>query len=309
MNASGGASWAKRIIDTLALNGIQRHTRDSLVDVLGVLGCEAEYALSFLQPARKIPFPTFQQGEIWLSRCYQLSKRLADISIQLELATQQFLNEFVCIDTTLSAGERDSASFSGPATDAWSAQFDATPDIWWQDAGEITVPTESIEIWLRRAGFGYRHIIAVKLPDHIEAMETTLRMIFTALHSLPPAGVLPNASLYIGLVHISGEFCGDLVPHHLHDLDKRHVGLLTALTTIRRMGPSALEPDIIWAQDELDRARQLLAPVQTAEGRITRPLARTTGNLFVQQMIREWELLITQLQQMQYNQGINPSFR
>ena len=186
--------------------------------------------------------------------------------------------------------------------DAWSVRFDATPDVWWPERGEVTTDSEPIEVWLRRAGFAYRHTVSVGLPGHVEALTDSLNFLLHALQTLPPRGVLTRISLLLGLQAISGEIEGDLIPHHIRDLDQRHVGLLTGIETIARLAmraSNAVESDIVWARGELGRARMALGG-KTQHGvtgaRVTRLLSHPTGNLWARQLVAEWEHTVTQLE-------------
>lgn len=122
-----------------------------------------------------------------------------------------------------------------------------------------------------------------------------------ALRTLPPGGVVTRDAIAISLMTLATEIEGDLVPHHLRDLDARHVGLLTGIATLLRLTPLAgasLRADIAWAQGELARARTMLADQPPASGSATRPLSYQTGKLWARQLVTDWERTLAQLEAM-----------
>lgn len=308
MTTGETTTWDIRLVRGMAGMGAPVEVTDTLVTVLGALGCEAEYGLSFLYSSATVPQPTPAQGELWLRQCYQLGQRLARLSADLEVALQAYLDALVAIEPALATvleNPTHRKRETNPKADSWIARFDATPDVWWPERGEIAVAGEPIELWLRRAGFAYRHTVTVGLPGHVETLTDTLGLILHALQTLPPRGVLTRESLYLGLQALATEVVGDLVPHHIYDLDGRHIGMLTGITTIMRLAaePASLDGDIIWARGELARARLALQgqghrAAAATGGHITRPLAHRTGNLWARQLIAEWERTIAQLAAM-----------
>jgi len=302
-------TWDVRLVRGLAGMGAPVEATDALVTTLGALGCEAEFGLGLLYPMAVAPQPTPAQGEMWLRQCFQLGQRLARITNDLAVALQAYLAALEAADPSLAASQEPLTSHRiNPKADSWISRFDATPDVWWPERGGVVMGQEPIELWLRRAGFAYRHVVNVGLPEHIEAMAETLSLVLHALQTLPPRGVLTRASLYLGLQEISAETVGDLAPHHIYDIDTRHVGLLTGITTILRFAASEAAPidgDIIWARGELARARLALQGHQrrSGGGRNTRPLSQHTGNLWVRQLVAEWEQTITQLEAIRVAQA------
>jgi hypothetical protein len=292
------ATWDARLVRGIGVAGIAPETGDTLIAALGALGCEAEYGQTLLHISDTVPRPTHSQGEQWLRQCANFCQRLMRLSTDFEIAAQGYLTALarIAANHPLRAG-RDGESTTGWGRDSWSAQFDATPDVWWPERGDIAVESESLELWLRRAGFSYRQSVESGLPEHIEAMTEALHLVLHALRTLPPSGVVTHASLALGLQTLSATFEGDLVPHHLLDLDERHVGLVTALAAIARLDPAEarLEVDIAWARGELDQARLLLQD-HRGPGRVTRPLTPPTGNLWARQLVAEWEHTLAQLE-------------
>ncbi|MBA3823917.1 MAG: hypothetical protein H0X24_08480, partial [Ktedonobacterales bacterium] len=214
------------------------------------------------------------------------------LSADFEVAAQTYLHALEGLASAPSpASQRH-------ALDAWSARFDETLDVWWPERGDIAPPGEPLELWLRRAGYAYRHIVNLGLPAHFETLAEALGTLLHALRTLPPGGVLARASLALGIETLAATFAGDLVPHHIADMDARHPGLLTGLTTIAQLTPAenALPSDISWARGELVRAQQPLRSGQNGTGRVTRPLPSTTGSLWVRHIITEWEQTVAQLE-------------
>ena len=292
-------TWDVRLVRGVAMLGIAPECSDALVATLGALGCEAEFGQSLLRISAEMPRPTRAQGEHWLRQCYGLCQRLSRLSTDFEVAAQSYLDALDLLDARPSAPPPVTASGQRHGHDSWSAQFDATPDVWWPERGDVALESEPLDIWLRRAGFSYRHIVMLGLPEHFEALAEALGLVLHALQTLPPSGVLARASLTLGLQTLSSTFAGDLLPHHMQDIDQRHVGLLTGLATIARLDGNAanIEHDIAWAQAELARAREMLTG-KRGVGRVTRPLAPVTGNLWARQLVDEWERTVAQLATM-----------
>jgi len=305
MNVDTG-SWDLRLVRGLASMGMSEENTvemtDSLVTVLGALGCEAEFAQHFLYPAATVASPTKAQAEHWLQQLYYLCQRLLRLASDFEVAVQVYLHALVALEPSLAdtATESDAPS----SQDSWSARFDATPSVWWTECGDVSLGGEPIELWLRRAGFPYRHCIAVALPQHVDEVGTILNTLLHALQTLPPRGILTRQALYLGLQSLANDLTADMVPHHLLDIDASHVGLLTGIATVLQLGKQnaaeSLAGDITWAHGELVGARAALQGQSTLQrGRITRPLATSTANLWASQLVREWEQTVAQLQSMQ----------
>lgn len=287
-----------RLVLGFEMSDVREETRALLVTALGALGCEAEFGLGLLQTPLTRPQPTHAEGEQWLRQCYLLGQRLVRTSTEAQVAIQSYLG-------ALAAAELDRPSLASDVavhltlSDAWGARFDATPGVWWPEQGAVAIEREPIELWLRRAGFGYRHIVTIGLPTHLEALDHTLGLVMHALRTLPPGGVVTRDAIAISLMTLSTEIEGDLVPHHLRDLDARHVGLLTGIATLLRLTPRAgasLGADLAWARGELARARALLPDQPQQPGSATRPLTYQTGKLWARQLVADWERTLAQLE-------------
>ena len=297
-------AWDARLVRGLTMTGISAEASDALVATLGALGCEAEYGLDLLRISADVPAPTHAQGDAWLRQCYNLCRRLIRLASDYEVAAQGYL---LALDAFAAAPAIANTASAAPH-DTWISRFDGTPDVWWPERGEIVPPGDAIEWWLRQAGYAYRHVINLGLPAHIEALAEALGTLLHALHTLPPSGVLARPSLALGIETLAATFAGDLVPHHIADIDARHPGLLTALTAIVRLTPreNRLDADIAWAQGELTRAQTTLRGSHNGVGRVTRTLPSTTGSLWAKQIIREWEQTVAQLTALQGTTPASP---
>jgi len=290
-------AWDGRLVRGLSMPGIAPEVSEALVTALGALGCEAEFGLALLRVSDEVPRPTHAQGEQWLRQCYGLCQRLVRLSADFEVASQAYL---AALDQWAVQASKTAAAAAqlDRSRDSWGAQFDATPDVWWPERGDIAVENEAQDFWLRRAGYSYRHIVNIGLAAHLEALAEALNLVLHALRTLPPGGVLTRASLALGLETLSATFEGDLIPHHMLDLDARHVGLQTGILTIARLDPSTadLAADVAWARGELERARATLLGSRNGPGRVTRPLTAVTGNLWQKQIVTEWERTVALLE-------------
>ncbi len=313
MQYGTGSEWDRRLVRGVTGAGAPAEASDALIAALGGLGCEAEFGLALLHATAREPRPDHALGEQWLRQCLGVCQRVARIAAELELAVQSYTDALLRVEPSLVAlarGEEFVRDLPERQDDDWTAQFDDVPDVWWPESGAVALGSEPIELWLRRAGFPYRHAVTLGLPEHVEVLADALGLALHALHTLPPRGVITRASLYLGLQALTAEFGGDLVPHHLADIDTRHVGLATGVTTLLRLGkePASLAGDIAWARAELDRARALLADDTPygAKSRATRPLTRRTGNLWARQLVGEWERTLATLESLR---GATPIVR
>jgi hypothetical protein len=295
------SEWDRRLMCGLTGVGAPAVASDTLVQALGALGCEAEFGLALLQAPARLPRPTLSDGIGWLRQCLGLCQRLMRVSRDLEAAAQSFCIALSDVEPDLAAiagGGAQAAKPAAPRGDLWAAQFDALPTVWWPEPGAVEPGTEPVEWWLRRAGFAYRHCMTLGLPEHLEALTDGLSLALHALRALPPRGVVSRASLYLGVQALATEIAGDLVPHHIVDLDTHHIGLVTASLTLLHLHaePAPLSGDIAWARAELDRARAMLGGPPAMGSRVTRPLTRRTGNLWARQLVAEWERTLARLE-------------
>jgi hypothetical protein len=289
-------TWDGRLVRGMTLPGIAPEVCDALVTALGALGCEAEFGVELLARNTVLPRPTHAQGDRWLRQCYGLCQRLIRLSAEYEVAAQGYLTALEQV-----AARSDLKPANGRhRRDSWAAQFDATPDVWWPERGDIAPGGEGWDFWLRRAGYSYRHVVTIGLTTHLEALSDALHLVLHALRTLPPGGVLTLDSLALGLHTLSATFEGDLIPHHMLNIDDRHVGLLTAITAIARLdaGSASLPADIAWARGELERARAVLRGGRNGPGRATRPITSVTGNLWAKQLVAEWESIVALLESL-----------
>ncbi len=261
MVTSPRGAWEARLEHGLRLPGIAPEIADALILALGDLGCEAEFGLRLTGISGALPQPTRAQGEAWLRQIAAFGQRLARVSARFHVAAQSMI-----------------AALGGGAGEA---------EAWWPAAGAVAPEGEPIEIWLRRAGFPLRHVVSIGLPERLEALAEALDTLLHALHTLPPSGVVTRATLAQGMDTLATLFGGDLIPHHVRDLDAFHAGLVTGALTIARIpqAASSVEGDLRWAEGELTRARMLA----NGSARTTQPLPGTTGNLWAQRLVREWE--------------------
>jgi hypothetical protein len=298
--------WNRRLVRGLTGTSANDDSADALVAALGALGCEAEYALNILHTPARMPQPTHVQAENWLQHCYHLGQRVAHLAADFDVAAQAYLAALVASDPSVGRDDEYNPNRQYPH-DPWSARFDATPNVWWPEQGAVAVHVESIAFWLRRGGYAYRHCISLGLPEHIEALTDTLGLVLHALQTLPPGGIISRISLYMGVQHLLADISGDLVPHHIRDIDARHVGLLTGIATLARLSDgnqASITTDIAWARGELERARATLNSNGTqGVGRITRPLATRTGNLWANQIVAEWERTVAQLEALRASES------
>lgn len=291
--------WDVRLLRGFAVAGVSEEARGELVAALGALGCEAEFGLALLRTPATLRRPLPRQGEQWLRQVQRLSRRLVTQSEAFQLAAQGYL---AALAASTAAPERPTMPVA-VTRDAWGQRFDATPGVWWPERGAVALQAEPAEYWLRRAGFPLRHSVSVGLPEHLETLENTLALLLHALHTLPPSGVVSREALAISLITLATDLQGDLVPHHLLDMDPRHIGLVTACATLLRLrAPDAtdLTSDIAWAQGELNRARAHLAV--SATGSVTRPLTRPTNKLWAREVVADWERTLARLEALRAEQ-------
>jgi hypothetical protein len=208
--------------------------RATLGAALGQIGVEAEYLLLLVssfpgneRPSRALAFQ-------FLQRLTSALARVVDASANLEAATQGYLSALS------EAYPRLSEAFG------WSSS-------WWPTFSGYTAPGAPIEARLRRCGFAYRHVLESHLPPHLEAILEQLALTLYALCVLPPAGVVPLASLARGLDELSTAMQGEITPRHIKGLsgDARYPGALGAVQRLMELdarGDTSLESDIAWAR-------------------------------------------------------------
>lgn len=234
--------WEGRLYAGLRVSCVPPEIRAKLTGALGELGVEAEYFLALIQSFPGMPPHPHERGEAFLLGMEAACHRLMSVASTLEVATQSYLNALEIGYPELRA-ERD-------------------VEAWWPPFGGYALPGESIELRLRRCGYAYRHVVAVHLASNIEAVTEHVALILHALTTLPPAGVLPAASLYQGLYELSSATQGYIIPHHVTDLNARTPGLLTSIAWLRGLDTredTSLTSDLAWAHTQYALARQLAA--------------------------------------------------
>lgn len=237
-----GAGWESRLYSGLRMPRLPADTRARLAEALGTLGVEAEYFLKLLAGFPSNGKPSHTQGVIFLSQLEAAARRLYHTADTLEIATQGYL-------TALEAGYPE---VRGQNTDT---------DPWWPAPGNFELPGESIELWMRRCGFAYRHVVEVYLSANISAIASQMAQVLNALTILPPAGVVPAGSLYQGLYELSSALQGHIVPRHIGDLDSQTPGLLTGISRLRRLDveeDTSLQSDLLWARAQLKSVQDFL---------------------------------------------------
>ncbi|HLJ80358.1 MAG TPA: hypothetical protein VKT52_02655 [Ktedonobacterales bacterium] len=236
------SGWEERVYAGLRVVRVPPEIRASLTGALGELGVEAEYFLALIQGFPGVPPYAHERGEAFLLRLEAACHRLMAVAGTLEVATQSYLS-------ALEAG------YPGLRT-----QWDS--DAWWPPFGGYAMRGEPLELRLRRCGFAYRHVVAAHLASNVEAVAEHLALTLHALATLPPAGVLPAASLHQGLYELSSAMQGYIISHHVSDMDERTPGLLTGIAWLRGLDAredTSLKSDIAWAQAQYNAARQLAA--------------------------------------------------
>ena len=155
---------------------------------------------------------------------------------------------------------------------------------WWPDQPTSQLKDGSLEMGLRRCGFAYRHVAAVHLADHAQAIGEQMVLVLHALNSLPPAGVLPLSSLHAGLYELAEGVQGDVVLRHLRDVSADHPGLLTGIARLRQLDATedrSVEADVAWARGQLAELERLSATIAGKAGQTpSAPARRGLGALF-----------------------------
>ena len=277
---SGG--WETRLPSALRLRGIPEDVQARMIAALGAAGVEAEFFLRLLRdfPGRG-PF-TRAHGTAFLTQLAAWANRVVAAGAALEVATQGYL---AALDTAF------------PMLRAASATGDDA-DVWWPPLPPLVLGGEPLELRLRRCGFAYRHVVAVQLASTVETVAEHLAQLLQALLTLPPAGVLPAATLYSGLSELTATIQGYLIPYHLVGRDTRTPGLLPAIARLRQLDMTdspTLASDIAWAQAQYASARATLTQARSAAKtmRVTMRPALPPG------VLREWQATIAALEALE----------
>ena len=266
--------WERRPLAGLTVASVAPQTRYALVRALGEAGVEAEFFLTLVRVVSALR-PVFPRGRrrLLLLQLLAAAQRISRVAASLEVATQGYLAELARTNPEVrDASEQD--------------------EVWWSAFAGYALEGESLDLRLRRCGFAYRHVVELHLTVSVESIAEQMALTLHALHSLPPAGVVPMRSLYQGLYELSWAWQGDIVQHHLLDLGSQAPGLLTAIARLRTLDSSddtSIESDLAWVHGQVARLRGA-APV---------PGRRAAGGSSVDLAALEWNETIIALEQLQ----------
>lgn len=278
--ASG--DWETRLPAALRLVGVPTDVQVRMIAALGAVGVESEFFLRLLRDFPGRGPHTRAQGAVFLAQLTAWADRLIATGAALEAATQGYL-------AALDAAFPQLRALSATAGDA---------DVWWTPLPSLVLGGEPLELRLRRCGFAYRHVAAVRLASTVETVAEQLAQVLQALLSLPPAGVLPAVTLYAGLSEMTATLQGYLIPYHLMGRDTRTPGLLPAIVRLRQLDASdtpTVASDIAWARAQYATARAALmqsrsAPSAPARRATARPALPLPG------MLRDWQATLAALE-------------
>ncbi|MGH2515967.1 MAG: hypothetical protein ACRDHP_09965, partial [Ktedonobacterales bacterium] len=155
-----------------------------------------------------------------------------------------------------------------------------------------------LELRLLRCGYAYRHVVTAHLAANIEPVAEHLALILHALTTLPPAGVLPASSLYLGLYELSSAMQGYIVSHHMTGMNEQTPGLLTGIAWLRGLDShddTSLDSDIAWAHAQYAFARRIAAPDVLPPG-----MSPGTGHAWAALALRDWQDTIAALERLRF---------
>lgn len=285
MSHAGG--WEQRLYTGLRLPGMDESQR-ALGRALGEVGVEAEFFLLLTGSDETLAGGTRADADRFLQQLEVSCIRLCAVATSLEVATQGYLtalaNRFPAVNAS-----------------------DTTADPWWPTFAGFTLPGESLEMRLRRCGYSYHHAVEAHLSGNIEGVAEQLALTLHALHTLPPAGVLPIAALSAGLYELSSSLQGHVIPHHITESAVESPGILRGIAMLReldRRDGHGLAADIAWAQDQLNLARAASTRLGVKRspfsalahlGLKRAPLVTPDAAAWVARSIREWEDVLATL--------------
>ena len=285
MTNPGG--WEQRLYMGLRLPGMDE-PQLALARALGEVGVEAEFFLLLTGAEAPLAGATRMVADQFLRQLDDSCKRICAVAASLEVATQGYLNAL-------------------EARYPQAQLADAVAEPWWPTFSGFTLTGESLELRLRRCGYGYRHAIEAHLSVSIEAIAEQLALTLHALSTLPPAGVLPIATLYHGLYELSSALQGHIVPHHITETASESPGLMMGISLLCLLDTQedhSIRADILWVQAQLAQARETLARLGVKRNPLA-ALARLGAKqpqvvtpdtaAWVARSIREWEDALTQL--------------
>lgn len=271
--------WEGRLYAGLRLSCVPSDIRASLTGVLGELGVEAEYFLALMQGFPGMPPYPHERGETFLLRLEAACHRLITVAGALEVATQSYLSALEVGYPELRAQGVDT-------------------DTWWPPFSGYALSGEPLELRLRRCGFAYRHVVAAHLASNIEPVVEHLALTLHALTMLPPAGVLPVASLHQGLYELTSAMQGYIIPHHVTDMNEQTPGLLTGIAWLRGLDAredTSFDSDIAWASAQYAFACRLAAQ-NSQPG--TAGVVPGAAPAWVASTLREWQDTIATLERL-----------
>ncbi|MFI5273458.1 MAG: hypothetical protein ACHQ4H_10550 [Ktedonobacterales bacterium] len=282
-HATANSGWDARLPAGLRLPRMPVEMQARQIHALGEVGVEAEFFLRLLRDFPGGGRPTHTHGTAFLGQLEVWARRLIGSGGALEIATQGYLAAL-------------EAAF--PGVRAASAQA----DVWWPALPPLVLGGESVEMRLRRCGFAYRHVVAAHLTGAIEPIAEHLAQVLQALHTLPPAGVLPAVTLYQGLSELTSAVHGYLIPHHILGRDTHTPGLLPGIAYLRQLDAgddTSLASDLAWAHAQYTLARSTLTHL---------PRQRPTAYQRVPPgALREWQTTIASLETLTSARTTRPS--
>lgn len=289
MAQTGG--WEQRLYAGLRLPNMDE-PQLALARALGEMGVEAEFFLLLTGSEASLAGATRTVADQFLQQLEVSCRRICETAASLEVATQGYLS-----------------ALEARYPEARLADTIAEP--WWPAFAGFTLSGESLEMRLRRCGYSYRHVVEAHLSSNIEAIAEQLAMTLHALHTLPPAGVVPIAALYHGLYELSSAIQGHIVPHHMTETTTESPGLLMGLGLLRLLDQQedhSIRADVAWVQAQLAQARETLARLgvkRSPLSALARLGARFSGMTtpdtaaWVARTIRDWEDALAQLTELE----------
>lgn len=292
-NTQGGAEmakangWEQRVYAGLRLPGME-DSQVALARALGEIGVEAEFFLLLTGSEASLAGATRPVADHFLQQLEVSSMRIATSATSLEVATQGYL-----------------AALEARFPQAHLADVAADP--WWPAFAGFALSGESLELRLRRCGYAYRHAVTAHLGGNIEAIAEQLALTLHALHTLPPAGVLPISALYHGLYELSSALQGHIVPHHITESATESPGVLMGIGLLRVLDQQedhSIPADIAWIQSQLAQARETLARLGVKRSPIAAlarlgakpaPMMTPDAAAWVARSVRDWEDALKQL--------------
>lgn len=266
--------WEQRLYAGLQLSGIEE-PQLALARSLGEMGVEAEFFLLLTGSEASLAGNSRATAAYFLQQLEDSCLRICAAASSLEVATQGYL-----------------AALDARFPQALLADMETEP--WWPAFSGYAPAGEPLEMRLRRCGYSYRHAIMAQLGGNVEAVAEQLALTLHALHTLPPAGVLPIPALYHGLYELSSALQGHIVPHHITESASESPGLLMGLALLRLLDQRedhSIQADIVWAQAQLAQARETLARI----GAVRAPLMTPDTAAWVARSVREWDEALRQL--------------